>query len=1245
MNTGTDVRNDYTATGATRVFAFTFKVQSAADVEVRLGANRVTGGFIITTNADQAANPGGSVTFDTSPGSALVPTAVRLVRAVPYTQETVFNPYSPFPAKTTEGALDWLSMQIQQIRWRLENLIVEASSQAEEDAAIERGAKIVVRLDRLGVTTTTTAAPVTTSTTAAPTSTTSSTTTTTAPPDTAAPVITSFTVAASAAKDQTGYANVPITAWTHTDNVAVTGWYTSEAAIAPGPGAFLGVKPTSHRTSASTLTITIYAWVRDAAGNISSAANAACAITPYTTTTTAAPTTTQAPSAAPVFLTPADGASLSAPLTVSGTGVAGATIRIRWTTDGYVYQTTNVGPLAGTAWSYTLNGSNVGALTVSVYQTEPGKAESAAVVRTFTVAATTTTTAAPTTTTTAAPGFPTVTSMGILTSWRSLTVPLSAPYGTFAATDAVGVTGFFISESGATPAENDPGWVYPAPTQFVLSAGEGSRTFYGWAKNAAGNVSARFDKTILIDTVIPVVSTFTVPATSNSLTIPISSLTASDVGTGVTAFMVTESATAPGRNDLGWAYPPPASYTVATEGAKTLYAWAQDDVGNVSLGVSAACTVALPTTTTTTSSTTTTTTTAAPPTVADNFNRANELPLAAPWVAITGLALPNLTSNLVGPGGARRPEVIGPDQFAQASGDGIGVRLRQSATANTCYEIGWGNVEGDYWVEVYRWTDGVAYFVQGYTYSNPALYTVPDRAIRAEIAGTQIRAFSAPTVAGPWVLEFEAFDSNIADGFVGFTSGANLDNFSAGPAVAWVPVTTTTTTAAPTTTTTTTAAPTTTTTTAAPTTTTTTTTTSTTTTTTTAAPVLTPDIVSVSAIARKAWDTTRGLTLPDLTLAAGQKALLAITAINGGTGYDGTFTFSGVGAGMNQRTIRGAVAGSAETVWYEAAHTAGTYSGGTATMTGTGDCSFAARWVILANAGAVTGATTINHLDTPSAPTGSITVATAGSLVLGCAIADDQQATGVPAANCTLLAEDVSVNPGVYLLRITGGAATGAQTVAFSSAPVAADWSLGLVQIPYLAPTTTTTTTTTTAPPQLVADTFDRADAANLGANWSLLSGQGAGTMAIVSNQAAGTGPCHARWVTSLPSANHWAEAKTNGQNGGVSVRIDGIGRHYLAQLAYWFDGEGSGDMWECYIKRWDGASYATIASGVIDWSPHTILRLEANGSNFRLLTATQHGGPYTERLTATDATRTGTGIGLQGDAGLAYDSFYGDVL
>ena len=118
------------------------------------------------------------------------------------------------------------------------------------------------------------------------------------------------------------------------------------------------------------------------------------------------------------------------------------------------------------------------------------------------------------------------------------------------------------------------------------------------ARDAAGN-TATASRTVnytpppVLDTTPPTVASFSLPATSTLLTVPITSFVATD-DVGVIGLMVTESAVAPAASAAGWSASAPASYTFTTDGARTLYAWAKDAAGNVSAGRQASALITLP---------------------------------------------------------------------------------------------------------------------------------------------------------------------------------------------------------------------------------------------------------------------------------------------------------------------------------------------------------------------------------------------------------------------------------------------------------------------------------------------------------------------------------------------------------------------------------------------------------------------------------------------------------------------------
>jgi len=181
----------------------------------------------------------------------------------------------------------------------------------------------------------------------------------------------------------------------------------------------------------------------------------------------------------------------------------------------------------------------------------------------------------------------------------SFTLPATATnlnivVSSFTATDNVAVTGYLINKVATPPAASAAGWTASAPATVIAVAG--SNTFYAWAKDAAGNVSAVKSASVIVtippvaDTAAPVVS-FALPATATSLTVPVSSFTATD-NVAVTGYLVNKIATPPAASAAGWTAAAPASVT-AVAGSNIFYAWAKDAAGNVSAVKSASVTVTI----------------------------------------------------------------------------------------------------------------------------------------------------------------------------------------------------------------------------------------------------------------------------------------------------------------------------------------------------------------------------------------------------------------------------------------------------------------------------------------------------------------------------------------------------------------------------------------------------------------------------------------------------------------------------
>jgi hypothetical protein len=132
----------------------------------------------------------------------------------------------------------------------------------------------------------------------------------------------------------------------------------------------------------------------------------------------------------------------------------------------------------------------------------------------------------------------------------------------------------------------------------------GMQSTYGTSYNAnfKFSVYCTYTTGAVPDVTKPIITAFTIPANSASLVVPVNNFTATD-NKAVTGFKLTETSTAPLAGDAGWTTVAPASYTFATAGTKTLYAWAKDEAGNVSTSESRQVIITLPSVTATLGST------------------------------------------------------------------------------------------------------------------------------------------------------------------------------------------------------------------------------------------------------------------------------------------------------------------------------------------------------------------------------------------------------------------------------------------------------------------------------------------------------------------------------------------------------------------------------------------------------------------------------------------------------------------
>jgi hypothetical protein len=115
------------------------------------------------------------------------------------------------------------------------------------------------------------------------------------------------------------------------------------------------------------------------------------------------------------------------------------------------------------------------------------------------------------------------------------------------ATDNVGVTGYFQSESPTPPTSGGTGWstvattsTFSATVPFMLSNGDGIKSVYVWYKDAVGNVSTSAASQITLDTVPPSDGLLTATPGDTQLTLSWSGF--SDAGSGIVGYTLVYSA-------------------------------------------------------------------------------------------------------------------------------------------------------------------------------------------------------------------------------------------------------------------------------------------------------------------------------------------------------------------------------------------------------------------------------------------------------------------------------------------------------------------------------------------------------------------------------------------------------------------------------------------------------------------------------------------------------------------------------
>src|SRR3990167_2261424 len=221
-------------------------------------------------------------------------------------------------------------------------------------------------------------------------------------------------------------------------------------------------------------------------------------------------------------------------VSISWSPVSGATsYNIYWSTATGVTKTTGT-KLTGATSPYTHTGLTNGMTYYHVVTAVNSYGESS---ESNQVSATPSSTA---TSDTTAPSSPSVSIDSGASSTTSTSVAL-----TLSATDNVGVTAYYASETSTTPSASAAGWTsvtsttsYSASVSFTLSSGSGRKTVYVWFKDAAGNISASSSDSITLGSVPSVPTGVSASAGNQQVTI---SWTASSGATSYNIYWSTTS--------------------------------------------------------------------------------------------------------------------------------------------------------------------------------------------------------------------------------------------------------------------------------------------------------------------------------------------------------------------------------------------------------------------------------------------------------------------------------------------------------------------------------------------------------------------------------------------------------------------------------------------------------------------------------------------------------------------------------
>jgi DNA-binding beta-propeller fold protein YncE len=381
-------------------------------------------------------------------------------------------------------------------------------------------------------------------------------------PDVTAPTVTAFDLPAAATS-----ATVPIAALAATDNGDVAAWCVQESAE-PAACAWLSSPPASHtfqglRTAVPEVR-TLRAFARDAAGNVSAAAQGAVTIT--------------LPDVTPpevTFRLPAEAASATVAVE---TFFATDDVVI----DGFCLQE-SADP-AACAWLSSPPASHT-------FAGLPAAVPSLRTLRAFARDAAGNVSAAATASVTIT--LPDVTAPVVSAfSMPDVAEAATVPVGVLAATDDVAVTGWCLHESADAAGCT---WLSSPPASHTFAGLQATvpslRTLHAFARDAAGNASEPVASRITItlpDVTAPEVTAFAPPSTVVVPRVTVAALAAAD-DVAVAEVCVVEG-TAPAG--CAWVAAPPVTLDLGGLGPRTVSAFARDAAGNVSAAATVTVTVA-----------------------------------------------------------------------------------------------------------------------------------------------------------------------------------------------------------------------------------------------------------------------------------------------------------------------------------------------------------------------------------------------------------------------------------------------------------------------------------------------------------------------------------------------------------------------------------------------------------------------------------------------------------------------------